>query len=601
MKPAPWYYSITPDHRSLSWQMQSVARTRSAGAEMSSGMRQPGASNSLREYYCKFFPVEVLCELLGREWRGRNQLHKRELCIENVDACYIRWLSVSAPAELRSLFREKRVEKFHTGAIFSGEPRMKKNGVAIEPVEREFVVDIDVNDYDVWGIDANDKESCDYAWPIVAFGMKMVKHVLRKHFGFENMLLVYSGRRGAHMSVYDARACALTDEARTAIVSYLQPGDKPGKSGRLCYSYILESEGFTELFESHVLPFWSNCCLKPREEGGMGVLDGQLEKEAFMDLFGDQYASDALTLTNDTGAQMWSKLTKYANESWEQCRTWSAIHETVMCYLWPRLDGAVSKHRNHLSKSVFSIHPKTGCICVPIKGDSFLFKPTSCPKYDDLVRGDEAATVSFKTAVSILQRFVKTMKSADSESWSPPRIEVGPCSVYSMVSRKRGRGEGGGESDCLNNKYCFTDRERFYADTTRVFCALASDADPNVVSVYFYTTLPDPCVGEVLRGYAPPSRKAGAFPVKWFVNRIREASNHPGVEVLLDRAYTCVLFHPRQASKQLCEQRMGRLVDRLLDPNMITTVSAKWYNVALAAWMNDQVKETWETKHIYLN
>lgn len=601
MKAAPWYYASTLDHRSLGWQMQSVTRTRSTGSATSSGMREPGAANPLREYYCKLFPVEPLCELLGREWRGSNQLHKRELCIENVDACYIRWLSVSSPAELRSLFRDKKAEKFHTGAIFSGEPRMKKKGVAIEPVEREFVVDIDVNDYDVWGVDANDKESCDYAWPIVAFGMKMVKHVLNKHFGFENMMLVYSGRRGAHMSAYDARACALTDEARSAIVSYMQPDDKPGKSGRPCYSRILESGGFTELFDSHVIPFWSNFCLKPREKGGMGVLDGPLEKEAFMDLFADQHARKTLTLTKDTGAQMWSKLTKYANESMFVESTWSALKETVMCYLWPRLDGAVSKHRNHLSKSVFSIHPKTGRICVPIKGDSFMFKPASCPKYDDLIRGDESATVSFNTAVSILQRFVKTMKSASSESWSPPRLEVGPCSVYSMVSRKRDRDERESESDSLSNKYCFRDRKRFHADTTRVFCALASDADPTSVSVFFYTTLADPCVGEVLPGYAPPFRKPGAFPADSFVNCVRKASVNPGVEVVIDRAYTCVLFHPRQTSKQWCEQRMVRLGDRLLDPNALTTVNAKWDNGALTSMMNDQVKEAWETKYIHFS
>ena len=172
-------------------------------------MTNPGATDALSAYYAKYFPADVLCELLSRSWRGQSQLHKREICVENVDACYIRWLSVSSHTELRALFKEKRVEKLHTGAIFSNEPRFKKKGLEMSPVERELVFDIDVNDYDVWGIDANDIDSCDYAWPVVAFGMKMVKHVLQHHFGFENMLLVYSGRRGAHMSVYDARACGL--------------------------------------------------------------------------------------------------------------------------------------------------------------------------------------------------------------------------------------------------------------------------------------------------------------------------------------------------------------------------------------------------------
>lgn len=582
--------------------MESASATRSKGAGTSKDMHDPGAVNALRTYYCKLFPIDDLCELLGRKWRGSNQLYRRELCIENIDAVYIRWLSVSGPSELRTLFNEKKVEKFHTGAIFSGEPRMKQKqkSLQLEPVEREFVVDIDVNDYDAWGIDANDIESCDYAWPVVAFGMKMVKHVLKQHFGFDNTLLVYSGRRGAHMSVYDARACALTDEARNAIVSYLQPGDKPGKSGRLCYARILESGGFTELFGSHVLPFWTNFCLKPRDKGGMGVLDGPLEKEAFMELFADQHAKKTLTFAKDTGAQMWSKLAKYANESKFSESTWTALKETVMCYLWPRLDGAVSKHRNHLSKSVFSVHPKTGRICVPIKGDSFLFKPKECPKYVDLVDGNETAKAAFKSAVGILQRFVKVMKSASSESWQPPRLEASPCTTYSMVSRKRARDEEDG-SDDLSNTYCFVDRKRFHANTTRVFSAVASDADPTSVSVFFYTTLADPCVGEVLPGYAPPFRKPGAFPVESFVHWVKEASANPGTEIVIDKAYTCVLFHPRQKSQEWCEERMKRLEECLLEPNMLTTVNSKWDSNALVAMMNDQVKEAWETKYIHIS
>ena len=53
----------------------------------------------------------------------------------------------------------------------------------------------------------------------------------------------------------------------------------------------------------------------------------------------------------------------------------AALEDIVLQYTYPRIDAEVSKHRNHLLKAPFCVHPKTGRVCVPVD-------PATVDKFD---------------------------------------------------------------------------------------------------------------------------------------------------------------------------------------------------------------------------
>jgi len=281
------------------------------------------------------------------------------------------------------------------------------------PVERELVFDVDLTDYDDVRTCGSGGHICARCWPLMAVAVAVVDAALEADFGFAHRLWVFSGRRGVHCWVSDARARGLTDEARSAVASYLS-------------LYKGVEEGVARLA---IPPPGSAAPLHPSVERAAGLLasawtDTILPAQRWLDgpatwdrilahipdevvraRLASRWAREGAIAEGNDGrvsVRRWGELeaevAKEARPAPSDAKN-AAVRDrkaaiaraplrAMLACAYPRLDVDVSKKRNHLLKAPFCVHPKTGKVCVPFDAaDAAGFDPDGVPTVGDLVAG----------------------------------------------------------------------------------------------------------------------------------------------------------------------------------------------------------------------
>ena len=278
-------------------------------------------------------------------------------------------------------------------------------------MERELVFDVDLTDYDDVRTCGSGGHICARCWPLMAAAVSVVDAALEKDFGFAHRLWVFSGRRGVHCWVSDARARALTDEGRSAVASYLslykgvEEGvarlaiPPPGSSAPLHPSVERAAGLLAEAWADTILP-------AQRWLDGPATWDkvlSHLPDEALKAKLTARWAKEGAIVEDNDGrvsVRRWGELeaevAKAARPAAADAKN-SAVRDhkaalaraplrAMLACAYPRLDVEVSKKRNHLLKAPFCVHPKTGKVCVPFDAaDAAAFDPDGVPTVGELV------------------------------------------------------------------------------------------------------------------------------------------------------------------------------------------------------------------------
>lgn len=102
----------------------------------------------LQSYYKKVFPSTLFCKWLS--YNDEDNLSKREFSFTLEGDIYVRYQSFDNEAEFTKELLSKNPVKIDIGAVFNMPPKMNKRlrAGALMPEWKEFVLDIDMTDYD---------------------------------------------------------------------------------------------------------------------------------------------------------------------------------------------------------------------------------------------------------------------------------------------------------------------------------------------------------------------------------------------------------------------------------------------------------------------
>ena len=367
----------------------------------------------MKIYYSNYFPYDMYFSWLGH---GEvDQFQRREFSFTLENDVYFRFQSYKNSEELKSKLIQYCPKKIDIGAMYNVLPTEHKTADPFFPQEKEIVFDIDMTDYDDIRTCCQEAKLCNKCWKYMIVAYKILDMILKEDFGFQHILYAFSGRRGIHAWLCDERARKLKDDGRIAIANYIKyklANVKMDISPELkeplhpMYERAIKvcDEYFKDVLDEQNLL---------NNEKGQNLLKG-LIKAYFVKDYNEAKIQDIL---DDPEVKKSSQKLKFIEEILSnpktEVTTGLCINDFKLNILYPRLDINVSTHINHLLKSPFCIHPKTGLVAVPLSEEDILnFKMDDIPRLDQLVNDFKNGknNENFNKYVKFFKGFVEKLK-----------------------------------------------------------------------------------------------------------------------------------------------------------------------------------------------
>ena len=218
-----------------------------------------------KQYYQKGFPFFKVFKWLSyanmsksgkilddrKDYFKRREISYVKLSGDGKEEFTIRHLCYNNHKEFEKNARIMNPVRIDIGPVCNIPPEVNKNSLGEKKAiaeEREYVIDIDMNDYDDIRTCCSGAKMCQSCWNYIKAAYKVLKASLEDDFGFNHILWVFSGRRGVHAWVCDERARIMDNTIRHGVTDYLSLTISNEKSDRMVKPQVISDLDYP-LFE----------------------------------------------------------------------------------------------------------------------------------------------------------------------------------------------------------------------------------------------------------------------------------------------------------------------------------------------------------------
>ena len=165
--------------------------------------KQTPSLNDLKRYYQEIYQPDQLISLIGLA-----DFRCREFGFRLAENIFIRNISFRSPSAIKTFMSTRIPIQASIGAVYDKPPSSETSIQQLTWQSRELVFDIDLNEYDsvrTCGCSGADSYCYD-CWSLINDAMLFLDDTMRTDFGFEQLVWLFSGRRGVHLWIFDETA-----------------------------------------------------------------------------------------------------------------------------------------------------------------------------------------------------------------------------------------------------------------------------------------------------------------------------------------------------------------------------------------------------------